>query len=256
MKKNKVLKVLSALALAACVCAFAAVFASCKGEGYDCPEDPYDYLVRLPYGSEELIGYAENAPKYPEDFAAADMVGYGRVISSSSSAEEAVAAAMEEFTSDSCYVSRCELEEEGDVFYAVYVKWTERCPDSGNAPAVYDECVVSFKKEVYDNDGDIFYTRDAAAIRRVMDYIQYADICDTSGFKLYSSVLENDGGFAYTACLIERVYGDWGLMDEISLVEYTFRIDGLTGKVAAEGGEILGRAYAEGPFTNGGVVDG
>ena len=35
MKKNKVLKVLSALALAACVCAFAAVFASCKGEGYD-----------------------------------------------------------------------------------------------------------------------------------------------------------------------------------------------------------------------------
>lgn len=146
MKKNKVLKVLSALALAACVCAFAAVFASCKGEGYDCPEDPYDYLVRLPYGSEELIGYAENAPKYPEDFAAADMVGYGRVISSSSSAEEAVAAAMEEFTSDSCYVSRCELEEEGDVFYAVYVKRTERCPDSGNAPAVYDECVVSFKK--------------------------------------------------------------------------------------------------------------
>lgn len=138
----------------------------------------------------------------------------------------------------------------------MYVKRTERCPDSGNAPAVYDECVVSFKKEVYDNDGDTFYTRDAAAIRRVMDYIQYADICDTSGFKLYSSVLENDGGFAYTARLIERVYGDWGLMDEISLVEYTFRIDGLTGKVAAEGGEILGRAYAGGPFTNGGVVDG
>lgn len=255
MKMDKVIKVLSALALSACLCAFAAVFASCKDEGYDYPEDPYDYLVPLPYGSEELIGYAENVPKYPADFAAADMVGYGRVISSSSSAEEAVDAAMAKFTSDSYYVSRCELEEEGDVWYAVYVEWTERCPDSGNVPAVYDECVVSFKKEVYDKDGEVFYTRDAAAIKRVMDYVRYADIRDTSGYKLYSSALETEGGFVYTARLIERVYGDWGLMDEISLVEYTFRIDGLTGKVTAEEGVLLGRAYADGPFTNGGVVE-
>lgn len=256
MKANKVFKVFSALAIFACVCASAAVFASCRGKGNEYPEGPYDYLAEPPCGSEELIGYAENAPKYPEDFAAADMACYGRVISSSSSAEEAVAAARGEFTSDSYYVSRCELEEEGDVWYAVYVEWTERQPDSGGSPSVYDECVVSFKKDVYDSDGEVFNTRDASAIRRVMDYVLYADIRDVSGYKLYSSALGTEGGLVYTARLIERVYGDWGIMDEISLVEYTFRIDGLTGKVTAEGGVLLGRVYAEGPFTDGGVAEG
>lgn len=200
---------------------------------------------------EELGDFHLNGAKYPENFVFDKLQGYGRVIGSSASGEEALSVAEKRFTNSDYKVVENRITVETDLFYGLYVKWAHRSEKYS-----YDEYVVSFKKSVYDAENNRFITKDKDEIKSIIDYMYYSRSYNTSGFKVYSAdiSLEEDK-YEYTAYLLIEIGGDWGMQDELAFLKTKCYIDLTTGIMTYDYKRV-GTAYIDGQFTHsGGVVE-
>ena len=166
-----------------------------------------------------------------------DGIQFGRVISSSDSAEDAVNVCTRHFTStrnpDSIHtVVECEVIYESDLFYGVYVAWEVDT-------FIYEENVISFKKSVADitaynvvyNDEESFRicTDDEEQIREILLYLFY-DKCRPDVLLHYE--LSSDENAYYLTMYSHYIsYGDWDMLDTYYFVEQPIIIDKADGSV-------------------------
>ena len=204
---------------------------------------------------EELIEFHLNGARYPENFVFEELDGYGRVIESAASQEEAIEVATEHFNSGWCTTVECRLSVETDLFYGLYVKWDYRSGGTGEPVSYYDEYVVSFKKQIYDFGNKQFFTRDADIIKSILNYTCYDHEYISPEYlwfagKVYcSEIAEKDGKYEYTAYGLTTVYGDWGVQDELNFLKLVVEIDSVTGKTAFTV-EAVGTVYIDGKGTH------
>ena len=171
------------------------------------------------FTDEQLECVHKKADKFPENFISSDLGDCGRVIMSASSQEDAINNARDQFTTTNYDVAKCEIVSETDSYYVVYVKWVPK--GEPNSKKYGEEKVVCFKKAVLDieelNEGKITL-QDKSLIKSIFDYCVYSQYYKLGGYKvLYSEVTENSNEFKYTVYFIGTVYGDKGIMDEVSL---------------------------------------
>ena len=197
-----------------------------------------------------------NADKFPENFVFSDLSGYGRVVSSASSAREAL-------TSSTYITTKCELLLETDYYYGIYVRW-EAKSNSTSSSNPYEEKVVCFKKSVcdyqnlkYSNDtrkGKIV-TRDARVIKQILDYSYYAKFYKIHGYKvLYSKLDETSQNYKHTIYYIGTVFGDWGVKDTVTLYKQETVIPKSTGIYESSEKQKLLAIEVKGAFTDGGIL--
>jgi hypothetical protein len=189
-----------------------------------------------------LDTYADNT--YPSLYEI-DGIKFGRIISSSDSAEDAVNVCTRHFT-DTRYpdsintVVECKVVYESDLFYGVYVAWEV---DSFR----YDENVISFKKSVADitarnvvyNDEESFRicTDDEAQIRQILLYLFY-DKCRPNAL-LHYELSSSENAYCFTVYSHYISYGDWDMLDTYYFTEHPIVIDKATGSVAFQEYNIL-----------------
>lgn len=233
-----------------------ALFSVC-GCGKDCGDaadnEPSDGHIRGEISElltvEELVEFHYNGAKYPENFVFAELQGYGRVLNSSSSADEARAVVESHFTNSMNTTVENSLEVETELFYGLYAKWEHRSQGS-NEPTNYDEHVVSFKSGVYDAESGIFGTEDKDDIKKIIDYIYYSQTYQIGGSKVYDSEISvKDGKYRYLIYTLQVSYGDWGMQDALSLTKDEWLIDIATGKTEKSANEILGTVFVDGALT-------
>lgn len=223
-------------------------FAACN-EQEDGGNVSYGEVKEL-WTAEELIEFHLHGAKYPDNFVFEELRGYGRVIPSASSKNEALQTAAKRFTNNNCSVVENTLQVETKLFYGLYVKW-EYSYEGMDEPSYHDESVVSFKKNVYDADTMTFATKDASAIKSILDYLHYSESYQTSGTKVHSSKIVRDGDeFVYTAYVLQVSYGDYGVQDELRLLKTELRVDYATGKTE-HGYETVTTVFVDGELTNG-----
>ena len=166
-----------------------------------------------------------------------DGIQFGRIISSSDSAEDAVNVCTRRFT-DTRHpdtintVVECEVIYESDLFYGVYVAWEVNA-------YIYEENVISFKKSVADitahnviyNDEESFRicTDDEEQIREILLYLFY-DKCRPDVLLHYE--LSSDENAYYLTMYSHYIsYGDWDMLDTYYFVEQPIVIDKADGSV-------------------------
>lgn len=205
---------------------------------------------------EDLVDFHLKGEKYPENFVFKELSGYGRVLNSAASREQALAIAEEHFTNKNCTPVKNELVVETDLFYGSYIKWAYRSNETA-APYYYDEYVVSFKPSVYDYENNLFYTRDKDKIKKILDYVYYSRTYQLGGAKIYSSdIFLKDDKYEYVLYSLGVSYGDWGVQDQLYFIKETHKIDLISGRDTFSR-EVVGNVYIDGNFTHGGImVDG
>jgi len=253
---------------------FAAVFAAAltlfalcgcntwQGISVPLPSDGGDreYGERLPAGGvselltlEKLIDFHFNGEKYPEDFAFGELKGYGRVLDSAASEEEARENVEKQFTSGWCRTVENRLNVETELFYGMYAKWAYYSQGTDFA-GYLDENVVCFKKDVYDYSARRFGIKDGEKIKKILDYVYYAKTRDIGGYKVYQSgISQKDGKLEYVIYLLEVCYGDWGMQDSLTFVKEICEINSLTGETATSR-NVVGWASVDGKNTHGGKI--
>lgn len=199
---------------------------------------------------EELVEFHLNGAKYPENFVFEELNGYGRVIASSSSREDALSKAAEHFNSGWCTTVENRLEVETDLFYGLYVKWDYRSGGVGEPTSYYDEYVVSFKKSVYDAENKQFFTKDEDEIKSILDYNLYSGSYQIFGSKVYSSeIAAGADNLQYKAYSLMVIGGDFGIQDELLFIRTDIQIDLATGETAYND-EVVGTVFIDGAGTN------
>lgn len=199
----------------------------------------------------------ENYDKYPINMGYINGKNYGRVVSSSSSIEEAFEVVTNHFTDDSNIVVGINLDIETQFFYGVYVKWEH---NSSGQLSYFDEFVISYKKDIFDckmkrsiNDDEyyIFTTKDTLIIKQIMDYIYYSETYEISGSKLFfSEVTETDDSFIYKSYGSRSVFGDFGLQDKIYLVRTIWEINKSTKELGLLSEDTIKTIYVDGILTH------
>lgn len=202
---------------------------------------------------EELVDFHLNGNKYPDGFVFPELKGYGRVINSSLSRDEACSTARKHFNSGYCTTAECRSEVETELFYGLYVKWEY---NHDGESYFYDENVVSFNKNVYDAGTKVFGTDNPDTIKSVIDYLYYSHTYEIYGSKVYSSSVSlSDGKCVYTAYVLTVCGGDWGLQDELTLLKTVCEVDLQTGRFD-HSKEQIGVVFIDGECTHGGGVVG
>ncbi|MBQ7817555.1 MAG: hypothetical protein IJ388_01995 [Oscillospiraceae bacterium] len=174
---------------------------------------------------------------------------YGRVISSSESAEDAVNVCTRHFT-DERYLAaintvfECKVIYESELLYGLYVKWGVFY--YGEPDGEFEENVISFKKSVADITipqifGDLqdykIYTDQDEQIEKIALYAfinKYLDQCMLEYKTLCSDKEVIVDVYAYLV-----VYGDWGIPDTYYFRKYTVSVDKTTGKVTFQPPTLL-----------------
>ena len=211
---------------------------------------------RFPIGSvnelinmDELIDFHFNGEKYPAKFVLEELEGYGRVLDSASSAEQARQIVKEQFTNGSYEVTENTVNAETELFYGLHAKWTST--DGKNYS--YEEDVVCFKKQVYDYQTGRFFIKDEQKIKSILDYIYYSKTYNVGGYKVYSSdISKKDGKIEYVIYLLEVCYGDWGLQDSLTFVKEVREIDESGNTTCTR--SVVGWAMVDGKNTHGGKI--
>lgn len=270
MKRNLWLKVL-ALFVVLCMCFSLVACEVSDNEDNDNNTGGEDNIDKNVNGEvsesltvDELVDFHENGAKYPDNFVFEELTGYGRVMESTSSQEEALSMAKEYFTNGSYVAVEYRLTVETDLFYGIYVKWAYQSDGTIDMSRYHDECVVSFKKSVfdysfgYDYSGEFvsvkhnmqFFTQDKGAIKSILDYYLYSRTYQTYGEKIYSTNINLQGDkYVYTAYILQLCFGDWGMQDGLSLIKRVIDIDLATG-IAETNDEVIGEVYIDGAFTH------
>ena len=193
-------------------------------------EDLYDL------SNDELIRISNSKDDFPENFIDKNLGSYERIINSSDSVEDAENAVLEEFNSNNMgyknEVAKCNIILQSDNYYGLDVSWLYSSP-YGNS-ITYSEKVISFKKNVYDRENNIFNSKNKEAIKEVLDLTYYMRGHNTRGSKvLQSSISETSDYFEYTIYYIGRTYGDWGVNDELQFKKDVLQINKNTGKTSS-----------------------
>lgn len=169
---------------------------------------------------------------------------YGRIISSSESAEDAVNVCTRHFT-DERYpdtantVVECKVIYESDLFYGIYVKWSYY--NFGEGAIEYDENVISFKKEVADitvhnviyeeeNEYKICTDQDDK-IEQVALYLFYHEYDHWTQGILEYETQTTDKEVTITVCRYNHMSGDWNIADEYYFKRQVIVVDKETGKI-------------------------
>lgn len=170
----------------------------------------------------------KNAEKFPENFVFANLNDCAKVIESAKTKDEAIANAKEKYSTPVYDVTECKILSETDNFYVVYVKWvSKKDPNNGK---FREEKAVCFKENVFDVDdstseGEIS-SKDKGLIKNIFDYVYYCKYNNLGGYKvLYSEVTEEKASLKYTVYFVGTVYGDKGIMDEVSLYKQEIIIE-------------------------------
>lgn len=214
--------------------------------GAGLPAGQVNELISL----EELIDFHFNGAKFPQNFVFEELAGYGRVLNSASSAEEARGIVEENFTNESYEVTENTVNAETEIFYGLYAKWTS----ADGRGYSYDENVVCFKKDVYDARTRSFHIKDADKIKKILDYIYYSQTYNVGGYKVYrSDISQKSGNLEYVIYRLKVCYGDWGMQDSLTFVKEVTVIDGQTGKTTCNISTV-GYAMVDGKNTHGGVI--
>ena len=250
MKRNLWFKILSLFAVL-CMC-FSLVACSMNINEYD--EETNEDVFDVTLTEEELIDFHQNGAKYPENFVFKKISGYGRVIESTSSREEALTTAAEHFTCGDYVTVENRLTVETNLYYGLYVKWAYQSNGTVDMSRYYDEYVVSFKKSVYDAENMQFFTKDKKQIKQIINYIYYSRSYEIGGTKVYSSGITLDNNqYTYTAYLLLVTYGDWGVQDELRFVKLEHNIDLSTG-LTETNFEVIETVLYCGKSTHGGKL--
>ncbi len=201
--------------------------------------------------NEELEYIYMNLSDYAMNLGYINGKNYGRVVSSSSSVDDAIEVVINHFT-DYRYsfstnrVVESKIDVETELFYGLYVKWEH---NSSGKLSYYDEYVISFKKDIYDckvkkittdSEYSIFKTRDFNQIKQIMDYLYYSNSYNMFGCKLLNSEIVGDNE-KITYKTYETIFngGDWGLKDQVLLVKKVWQIDKLTGEMILSSSETI-----------------
>lgn len=200
----------------------------------------------------ELKSIYESYDKYPINIGHINGKNYGIIVSSSSSAEEALEVATNHFTNDSNTVVGFKIDIETQFFYGVYIKLEN---NSSAQLLYYDEYVISYKKDIFDClvkskatdiEHSYFNTKDQLLIKQIMDYKYYSETYQTSGSKLfYSEVVQTDDSFFYKTYGSELIGGDTGMQDKISLVRIIWEIDKSNGELSLSSKDTIKTIYVD-----------
>ena len=166
-----------------------------------------------------------------------DGIQFGRIISSSDSAEDAVNVCTRHFT-DTRYpdtintVVECEVIYESDLFYGVYVAWEVNAH-------IYEENVISCKKSVADitarnvvyDDEESFRicTDDEEQIRQILLYLFY-DKCHPDAL-LHCELSSSENAYCFTVYSHYISHGDWDMLDTYYFVAHPIVVDKTDGSV-------------------------
>lgn len=173
-----------------------------------------------------------------------DGIEYGRIISSSESAEDAVNVCTRHFT-DERYpetvntVVECKVIYESDLFYGVYVKWSYY--NFGEGAIEYDENVISFKRNVADiTVRNVVYEEENAykictdqddKIEQLALYLFYHEYDHWLQEILEYETQSSEEELTITICRYSKVGGDWGLPDEYYFNNQIVVVDKATGNI-------------------------
>ena len=181
------------------------------------------------FSSDELIEFSNSGDKFPDNFIDNKLNDYKRIINSSNSIEEAQNAVLEEFNSNNKVIKN-NLLVESDTYYGLDVSWLHT--QTNGKSSTYSEKVISFKKNIYDSENNIFYSKDKTIIKEVLNLRYYMQNYNDRGNKvLQSTISESSDCCEYTIYYIERVYGDWGINDVLHFKKDVIEIDKETGKI-------------------------
>lgn len=169
---------------------------------------------------------------------------YGRIISSSESAEDAVNVCTRHFT-DERYpdtantVVECKVIYESDLFYGIYVKWSYY--NFGEGAIEYDENVISFKKDVADitvwnaqyeeENAYRLCTDQDDKIEQVVLYLFYHEHPHWSEGILEYETQSTEKEVIITLCSYSHGSGDWNIPDEFHFNNQVIVVDKETGKI-------------------------
>lgn len=182
--------------------------------------DSPDQLIQ---DDEKLTQFVLSGDCFPEGFLLPELEGYGRIISSSESAEEAQTIAREHFTNEDYVVVVDDVKDETELFFGLSVEWAARDPQRAWR---YAEDVVSFRTEIFDHDTQTIYTNDTSLIEGILNYIYYEDMYQIVGSKvIFAELTQTQDCFSYSIYYTKVVYGDWGIQDELFVFRDVLTID-------------------------------
>lgn len=175
---------------------------------------------------------------------------YGRIISSSVSAENAVEIGTRHFTDERSgipypnIVLECNVIYESDLFYGVYVKWKVHNTE-------YEENVISFKKQLFDitvrnaiyGDLDSYkaITDDEDGIETLLLYLFHHE--NSLHNVLDYETKSGESEFEMTVYSYDICYGDWDMQDEYRLYRQSIAVNKETGEITFQEEAVLKTLY-------------
>ena len=182
--------------------------------------NPYENLSYY-----DLIEITYTDEKYPPNFVSGDFAGFERCVGSVSSKEEALALTYAMFNSEKYRISKNELFLENDLCYGLLVAWGEYQPEK----------MAVFKTVVYDYGKKVFNKIDKETIQQVFN-LQYCTQYHhwASAQIIASNVLETSANYEYSVYYLYKVFGDWGIPDQLNFCKDVIKIDKNSGKIINE----------------------
>lgn len=177
----------------------------------------------------ELLQAYESGAKIPEALVPEALLGYGRILKSAATSEEAIANATAYFTTAENDVKACELLIESNLYFGLSVSQGPKGSDTHTS----EHKVVCFKPDVFDTDylnayrdkTGTFGAVSKSIAKRVMDYWSYSRWIDDGGVKILSSKMEEaDGEYRYTVYYLTPLYDDFGEVMAVSFYRAATKI--------------------------------
>ena len=185
--------------------------------GCDDPErqQQQDSVEQFIQNDEKLIEFVLSEESFPEGFLIPELEGYGRIIESSETAEEAQTTARELYSDEHYVAIVYDVRAETEAFFGLFVEWMSRDP---RRTEHYTENIISFRKDVYDYDSQTIHTNDLSLIEGILSLNYYQHMYQTAGSKvIFSELTQTRNSFVYSIYFTEVVYGGYGIQDELSV---------------------------------------
>ena len=184
----------------------------------------------------ELRSAYETAVKYPAEMVPASLQGYGRILTSAATVEEAISNATAYFTTADRDVKECTVLVESELYYGLSVSQGPK----GSDQVTSQQKVVCFKTHVFQTDYLTVYRDKTATFgsvskgvaKRLMDYWSYSRWIDDGAIKILGSEIQEEGTeYCYTVYYLNPLYDDFGEVSEVSYYRVATRIPKAGGTV-------------------------
>ncbi len=176
-----------------------------------------------------LLYYHNMGEKFPYRLIPEVLEGYGKIMTSAETPQQAVANTTAYFTTATEEVKECVVLVETELYFGLYVR--RGVKDSTEQD--YEQKVVCFKPTVFDTDYLSVYRDKSGTVgalskgvaKRVMDYWYYSRWFNISGLKVLSSKIEEtENEYTYTVYYLNPLFNDWGVVLEVSLYREVTKI--------------------------------